>query len=144
MPAPPHAGRDKWEWSGHSPTSFRTDVGGASRLSWNGLETLHPHATQGRPFRAIPRHQDEWLRAIRLAQFACEWCIERLGIPLVSPTSSWTLDKEVFKNELTLTAVQRATTTKACYFAVRRRSGRGLNTNDFVFRRAVRTIERCR
>jgi hypothetical protein len=69
------------------------------------------------------------------------WCIERLGIASVSRASSCTLDKEVFKNELTLTAVQRAATTKACYFAVRRRYRRGLDPNDFVFCPAIRTIE---
>jgi hypothetical protein len=127
-------------WFIRRPTLY-ADVSGASRLSWNGLVTLHPHAIQQRPSPVIRRR----IRINGNVPFVSfdprPNGVSNASIAFVSRASSWTLDKEVFEQELALTTVQRATTTKACYFAVRRRSRQCLDPNDFVFRPAVGAIK---
>jgi len=56
----------------------------------------------------------------------------------------WTLDQEIFEEERTLTAMQRATAGEARDFAICSRSGRCFNPDDLVVSRAVRTLKLCR
>jgi hypothetical protein len=60
---------------------------------------------------------------------------------LAPARASGTLDQEIFENKRTFAAVEGSAARYAGYFAVRSRSGRGLNPNDFVLRCAVRTLE---